>query len=75
MKRALTLAAATALALVATACHDDDAAGDGSITLKQFAVRDLANTRDDTEPVEINDLFVDTSNEDPAQYDALLPPG
>jgi hypothetical protein len=65
---------AGALAVTAPACRDDDEAASGALTLKQFAASDIAgNTRDDNAPVELNDLFVDTSNEDPAQYDDLLP--
>lgn len=72
-KLALALAVA-ALTLVSSACDDDDAATAGAITLKQFAAGDIAgNTRDDNEPVEINDLFVDASSENPADYDDLLP--
>jgi hypothetical protein len=70
--RTMGWALAGALALIAPACHDDDAAS-GALTLKQFAASDIAgNTRDDNEPVELNDLFVDTSNEDPAEYDDVL---
>ena len=76
MKRKIaSIAVVAALTLTGTACHDDEETGAaGALTLKQFAASDIAsNTRDDREPVEINDLFVDSSNEDPAQYDELLP--
>jgi hypothetical protein len=64
-----------ALSMASTACFDDDdAAPSGAVTLTQFAISDITgNTRDDTEPVELNDLFVDTSSENPADYDGLLP--
>lgn len=72
--RKLTLAL-TAVAVMATGlsgCFDDDD-GDGTTTLKEFAVADInKRTSDTAEPVEINDLALDTSNEDPAQYDKLL---
>lgn len=65
------------LAGVAAGClHDDDDAFTGTQTLKQFAVDDIAtHTSDTAEPVEINDLDLDLSNEDPAQYDDLLQSG
>lgn len=60
-----------ALALAATGCDDDEATG--PLTLKQFAAADIASrTADDREPIELNDLAVDTSSEDPTEYDDLL---
>ena len=73
--RKIALALATAaLAAAISSCHDDEAAaGPGALTLKQFAAGDITgNTREDNDPVELNDLFVDTSSEDPAEYDDLL---
>lgn len=74
-KLALTMTVA-ALTLAASACSNDDdnPAPSGALTLAQFAIADINDsTRDDSEPVEINDLFVDTSSENPADYDSLLP--
>lgn len=73
--RKLLLAAATAaLTLLAASCHDDDGTTIVMpLTLKQFAVNDINNRTGDTAvPVEINDLAIDVSNEDPAEYDDLL---
>lgn len=55
-----------------SACRDDDGGG-GVRTLKEFAVADInTRTTDSGTPQEINDLALDTSNEDPAQFDDLL---
>lgn len=72
--RKLALAGTVAaLTLLAASCHDDDDALVGPMTLKQFAVNDVNNRSTDTAvPIEINDLTIDFSNEDPAQYDDLL---
>lgn len=71
--RKLMLALAVAALTATTAgCFDDDD-GDGTTTLKEFAVADINNRTSDTgEPVEINDLALDVSDENPGQYDALL---
>lgn len=74
--RRVLLALVVAAAASAAGCHDggDDAPAAGATqTLKQFAADDIGNhTRDTADPVEINDLAIDASNEDPAQYDDLL---
>lgn len=73
-RKFLLAAAAVSLPLLLAACHDDDHGGvAGPLTLKQFAVDDVnTRTSDTTTPIEINDLAIDTSNEDPAAYDDLL---
>lgn len=74
LRKALLAGGLALAALSVTSCHDDDhSAPTGPLTLKQFAVNDISNrTGDSTVPVEINDLAIDDSNEDPAQYDDLL---
>lgn len=75
LQKSLLVAATAALMLFASACSDDDDAPaiSGPMTLKQFAVNDLNNrTTDTAEPIEINDLQIDDSNEDPAEYDDVL---
>lgn len=75
MRKTLLALATASLALGLNACiGDDDDGAPGAITLTQFAIGDITgNTRDDNDPVELNDLFVDTSSENPADYDGLLP--
>lgn len=72
-KLCLSLAVAT-LTISAAGCDgDDDNRSNGITTLKQFAVADInTRTADDREPIELNDLALDTSNEDAAAYDDLL---
>lgn len=75
LQKCLLVAATAALTLVAAACSDnnDAPAISGPMTLKQFAVNDLNNrTTDTAEPIEINDLLIDDSNEDETQYDDVL---
>lgn len=62
------------VALSVTSCNDDDdSVPAGPVTLKQLAVNDVNNrTTDSALPIEINDLAIDDSNEDPALYDDLL---
>lgn len=61
-----------------TACHDDDEAGGppdagAPQTLKEFAVADLGTRTTPTgAPQELNELVLDTTDEDPAQFDDLL---
>lgn len=74
--RKILLAVATAsLTLLAAACNnnDDGASFTGPMTLKDFAVNDInLRTLDGAAPIEINDLTIDDSNEDAAQYDDIL---
>lgn len=64
--------AVAALAATTAGCFDDED-GDGTTTLKEFAVADINTRTSDTgEPIEINDLPLDTSNDSPAQYNDLL---
>lgn len=75
LQKCLLLAATASLTLFAAACNDDNDAPDisGPMTLKQFAINDLDNrTTDTATPVEINDLVIDDSSEDPAQFDDVL---
>lgn len=74
LQKCLLIAATASLTLFAAACHDDDDASfTGPTTLKQFAVNDLDNrTTDTATPIEINDLVIDDSSEDPAQFDDVL---
>lgn len=61
-----------ALLSALAACKDDDG-GRGPQSLQQFALADInTRTTDTATPQEINDLALDTSDEDPAQYDDLL---
>lgn len=57
-----------------TGCFDGDGGGSPAPqTLKQFAVADISTRTTETGlPQEINDLALDTSDEDPAQFDDLL---
>lgn len=73
-KLLLAATAATATLLSAACLHDDDDDGvAGPLTLRQFAVTDVGGRTTDTAlPIEINDLPIDSSNEDPAQYDDVL---
>lgn len=79
LRKLILASAAAALTLVAATGCDNDSEGDnaaaaGPLTLKQFAAADIASrTADDREPIELNDLAVDTSSENPADYDDLLP--
>lgn len=69
---------ATALLLLATsACENDNASRSRApTTLQQFAIGDINNHTSDTAlPIEINDLDIDLSSEDPSDYDELLQPG
>lgn len=69
---------ATALLLLATsACdNDDESRSRAPTTLQQFAIDDISNRTSDTAlPIEINDLDIDLSSEDPSDYDELLQPG
>lgn len=74
LRKALVAGGFALVALSLTSCNDDDdSVPAGPVTLKQFAVNDVNNrTTDTASPVEINDLVIDDSDEDPAQYDALL---
>lgn len=74
LRKALVAGGFALVALSLTSCNDDDdSTPAGPVTLKQLAVNDVNNRTTDTAlPVEINDLVIDDSDEDPAQYDALL---
>lgn len=73
--RRLLVAATAGLTLLLAGCFDDDDAA-GPQTLKQFAVGEInGNTTDTAEPVELNDLAIDNSNESPTEYDDVLQSG
>lgn len=77
LQKCLLVAATASLTLLVAGCFENDndtpPAPPAPLTLKQFAVNDLNNNTSDTAaPIEINDLVIDDSNEDPAQYDDLL---
>lgn len=74
LRKALLAGGFALVALSVTSCNDDDdSIPAGPLTLKQLAVNDVSNRTTDTAlPVEINDLVIDDSDEDPAQYDELL---
>jgi predicted component of type VI protein secretion system len=74
LRKSLLTGGLVLMALSVTSCNDDDDnAPAGPLTLKQLAVNDVNNRTTDTAlPVEINDLAIDDSNEDSAQYDDLL---
>lgn len=73
-RKLLLTAATVAATLLAASCNEDnDSVLEGPMTLKQFNTIDLGSRTTDTAvPVEINDLPIDDSNEDPAQFDDLL---
>ena len=74
LRKALVAGGFVLVALSVTSCNDDDdSVPAGPLTLKQLAVNDVNNRTSETAlPLEINDLAIDDSNEDPAQYDDLL---
>lgn len=74
--RRLLVAAAAGLPLLLAGCFDDDDGAAGPQTLKQLAVGEInGNTTDTAEPVELNDLAIDNSNESPTEYDDILQSG
>lgn len=75
LRKILLMTGIAAFTLLAASCDSDNdgASFTGPMTLKEFAVGDInIRTLDSAVPIEINDLTIDDSSEDAAQYDDIL---